>query len=142
VYLLSDLARRLLPLPSEVLILHPNAFAPTSWEAEDQKRLFLPKLDWLPTSSVALPGADNVKATCLDALAWLQEREDLDTWELDFSSSYVLHAFDDEIPHIRGWDHQINVKYVLARQSNYARAVYPAIRHAVEAGIIPQDEIS
>jgi hypothetical protein len=45
---------------------------------------------------------------------------------------------DDNLSRIRGWDHVIDVKYVLARQSNYARAVYPAIRHAIEAGLIPE----
>jgi hypothetical protein len=59
---------------------------------------------------------------------------------MDFSATYVLHAFDDDVGRIRGWDGQITPRYVLARQSNYARAVYPAVWHAAEAGIIPVEE--
>ncbi|KAH8664507.1 hypothetical protein BX600DRAFT_301105 [Xylariales sp. PMI_506] len=154
VYLLTDLATRLSPLPSEVLILHPRAFAPTSWELEDQKRLFSPKLP-SPNStshSTTITKVEDLESSCQDILAWLKDSErgenDVDPtgrlrddWELDLSSSYVLHAFDDEIGKIRGWDHQVDLKYVLARQSNYARAVYPAIRHAIQAGVISKDEI-
>jgi hypothetical protein len=142
ILLLTDIANRLLPLPSEVLILHPQAFAPMSWELADQKRLFTPSLTSAQVDhelSRASGGPSN--STCRDALAWLRQREEprTDARELlDFSSSYVLHAFDDLI---RGSDDVIDVKYVLARQSAYARAVYPAVWHAVQAGIIPQAEL-
>ncbi|PNY29671.1 Uncharacterized protein TCAP_00415 [Tolypocladium capitatum] len=142
IHLLTDLANRLLPLPSEVLILQPQAFAPTSWELEDQKRLFLPTLR--ASAPRERPEQGGVgSATCRDALAWLRRREEdaTDEWELDFSSTYVLHAFDDEMAKIRGWDHRIDVAYVLSRQSNYARAVYPAVWDAVRRGIIPAEEM-
>ncbi|KAL2148959.1 hypothetical protein VTH82DRAFT_1645 [Thermothelomyces myriococcoides] len=156
--ILTDLAFRLHALPGEVLIVHPRAFAPTSWELEDQDRLFRPHP---PSSSVLVAASDHdggsagvllpdkVKEelgnTCPDALAWLAKREKHGTqeeegWEMDFSSTYVLHAFDDYAKQIRGWDGKITLKYVLARQSNYARAVYPAIRHAIDAGIISKEE--
>ncbi|KND89017.1 hypothetical protein TOPH_06294 [Tolypocladium ophioglossoides CBS 100239] len=142
IHLLTDLANRLLPLPSEVLILQPQAFAPTSWELEDQKRLFLPRLHASTAHQWGEVG-DGPAGTCRDALAWLRRREndETETWELDFSSTYVLHAFDDEIARIRGWDHEIDVGYVLSRQSNYACAVYPAVWDAVQRGIIPADEV-
>lgn len=53
----------------------------------------------------------------------------------------MLHAFDGSIAELRGWDHRIDVKYVLDRQSNFARAVFPAVWHAVQTGITPKDEI-
>lgn len=31
---------------------------------------------------------------------------------------------------------RVDLKHVMARQSNYARAVYPAVKHAVDVGII------
>ncbi|AEO65348.1 uncharacterized protein THITE_2043312 [Thermothielavioides terrestris NRRL 8126] len=43
---------------------------------------------------------------------------------------------------IRGWDGRITLRYVLAQQSNYARAVFPAVWHAVQAGVIPVEEAS
>jgi hypothetical protein len=138
-YLLTDLANRMAAIPGEVLILQPEAFAPVSYELADQKRLFKPHVE----REVAIVGDltqewdGNGGTTCTDVLAWLKERM-LEKWEIDFSSTYVLHAFDDDLSRIRGWDHVIDVKYVLARQSNYARAVYPAIRHAIEAGLIPE----
>jgi hypothetical protein len=55
-------------------------------------------------------------------------------WEIDYSASYVIHAFHNVV--IEGWDNQITLEYVNARQSNYARAVYPAIWHAIWNGVI------
>ncbi|KAK4232974.1 hypothetical protein C8A03DRAFT_39355 [Achaetomium macrosporum] len=150
--ILSDLAYRLHAVPGEVLILNPRAFAPTSWELEDQVRLFKPHPSTL-SATAALGGAvlddatgqpKELERTCTAALAWLRERElgagRMESWEMDFSATYVLHAFDGDIAKIRGWDGQITLKYVLARQSNYARAVYPAVWHAVTAGVIPREE--
>lgn len=136
-------------MPSEVLILQPQAFDPTSWEKEDQIRLFKEALDPIATGvGPEEPWQQQQQGsigTCRDALAWLKQRESskqADSWELDFSSSYVLHAFDNWVPSILGKDRKIDVKYVLARRSNYARAVFPAVWRAVQEGIIPQDEIS
>ncbi|KAL2126197.1 hypothetical protein VTI74DRAFT_1485 [Chaetomium olivicolor] len=153
-HLLTDLANRLAALPFEVLILQPQAFSPVSWEYEDQRRLFLPTMDTTTATSSEDHQAEQLlraaavqSGSCQDMLAWLKNREkmkhgkDADLWELDFSSSYVLHAFDGEIEKILGKDQEIDVKYVLDRQSNYARAVFPAVWHAVQEGIIPKDEI-
>ncbi|KAH8663372.1 hypothetical protein BGZ60DRAFT_411155 [Tricladium varicosporioides] len=143
VLLLTDLANRLSSIPSEVLILQPTAFAPMSWEDEDKKRLFQPHFKTPATTGLLGDnGPRELKGTCLDAMAWLKERESegkVEKWEMDFSSSYILHAFDDELEKIWGWDHKINLEYVLARQSNYARAVYPAIWHAIQAGVIEEE---
>ncbi len=145
--ILSDLAYRLHAMPGEVLIVNPRAFAPASWETDDQVRLFKPH------AAVVFGGDElngtawqpkQLNRTCTDALAWLREREmggrRMESWEMDFSATYVLHAFDGDMDKIPGWDGQITLKYVLARQSNYARAVYPAISHAVKTGVIPREE--
>ncbi|KAK4126784.1 glycosyltransferase family 32 protein [Parathielavia appendiculata] len=151
--ILTDLAFRLHAVPGEVLIVHPRAFAPASWELEDQVRLFQPHIETKRTSSAAVldrhEGAaaamlpSELRNTCQDALAWLAEREKkgrVESWEIDFSATYVLHAFDDYADQIQGWDGNITLQYVLARQSNYARAVFPAVSHAVQAGIISKEE--
>jgi hypothetical protein len=143
--ILTDLAFRLHAIPGEVLIMHPRAFAPASWELEDQVRLFLPHAGTKANTGVLteqLP--KELRNTCRDALAWLGEREEagrMESWEMDFSATYILHAFDDYVDQIRGWDGKITLKYVLARQSNYARAVYPAVAHAIKEGIISKEEI-
>lgn len=55
-------------------------------------------------------------------------------WEVDYSGSYAIHAFDGKPEGY--WLKRVDLEYVMARQSNYARAVYPAVKHAVDAGII------
>ncbi|KAL2257682.1 hypothetical protein VTK26DRAFT_9316 [Humicola hyalothermophila] len=148
VQILTDLAYRLHAIPGEVLIVNPRAFAPFSWELADQELLLKP-YGKAPdgVSGGALLSGDaapkELKNTCKDALAWLAERElgsPKESWEADFSATYVLHAFDDEGNKIPGWDGKITLKYILARQSNYARAVYPAVEHAIRANIIPVEE--
>lgn len=34
---------------------------------------------------------------------------------------------------------QYNISMILARQSNFARALYPAVRHAVDSGVLNAD---
>ncbi|KAF4619103.1 hypothetical protein G7Y89_g14744 [Cudoniella acicularis] len=144
VLLLTDLANRISAIPSEVLILQPQAFTPSSYEFEDEKRMFKPHFKTPPPEDLsAFNGPAELSGTCHDALEWLKVREAegrVEKWEIDFSSSYILHATDDYIDRIWGWDHQIDLKYILARQSNFARAVYPAIRHAIQDGVIPGDK--
>ncbi|KAK7967983.1 uncharacterized protein PG986_002260 [Apiospora aurea] len=143
--ILTDLAYRLHAVPGEVLIMNPRAFAPASFELADTVRLFRP---YAPRFSQGNGNdADDglpkeLSNTCADALAWLRQREHApETWKMDFSATYVLHAFDDDAANVGGgWDGKITLPYVLARQSNYARAVYPAIRHAIKAGVIPVAE--
>jgi hypothetical protein len=143
VEILTDLAYRLNAVPGEVLIMHPRAFGPTSWEEADQVRLFKPHPNADTNGAIrsdAVGAPKELRNTCADALAWFAEREQagrMESWEMDFSSSYVLHAIDELGEALYG---KINLKSVLARQSNYARAVYPAIRHAIDAGIIPMGE--
>ncbi|KAL2126187.1 hypothetical protein VTI74DRAFT_1515 [Chaetomium olivicolor] len=147
--ILTDLAYRLHAIPGEVLILNPRAFAPVSWELADQELMLKPHQktpDWIGGGGI-LNDAEGqpreLKNTCKDALAWLAERDrgsKMESWEMDFSATYVLHAFDDESNKISGWDGKITLKYILARESNYARAVYPAVWHAIKANIIPMDQ--
>jgi hypothetical protein len=150
-----------------VLILQPQAFSPISWQDEDQRRLFQPTLDPATattldshqreqdlkasaanTSSLSSSSGTSSGGTCRDVLAWLKHREASgqsggvrDKGEMDFSSSYVLHAFDSALERVLGKGKGIDVRYVLEQRSNYARAVFPAVWHAVEEGVIPREEI-
>jgi hypothetical protein len=159
--LLTDLGNRLAALPSEVLILQPQAFSPISWQENDQKHLFQPSIDpstaTTPESELreqTLKTEAAESGTCGDVLAWIKYREVVKGGgqpvgkgfvgagrELDFSSSYVLHAFDAAVEKVLGKGRGVDVRYVLARESNYARAVFPAVWHAVQEGIIPKEEI-
>lgn len=142
VEILTDLAYRLHAIPGEVLIENPRAFAPMSWELLDQELLLKPH-EKTPEWVDAAGQPKELKNSCLDALAWLAEPDRGSKragWEVDFSATYVLHAFDDEANKISGWDRKITLEYVLARKSNYALAVYPAVKHAIEANIITMDQ--
>lgn len=136
VHLLTDIANRLSAIPNEVLVLQPKAFGPTSWEYADQVRLFKPHFETPPEREVWTSTSKNTMKTCQDMLNMLAEKEVFgpDDWEMDFSSTYVLHAIDGE--YIRGWDNKVDLDYILARQSNYARPVDPAIARATESGAI------
>ncbi|KFY91611.1 hypothetical protein V500_04574 [Pseudogymnoascus sp. VKM F-4518 (FW-2643)] len=121
--LLTMIAERLMPQNKEVLILETEAFAPMSWKLKDASKLFMPHLN------------DNIEQMKSDA-----KKSD---WEIDYSTSYILHAFKpDKSEHIENFDRDdgITVKYVLARLSNFAIAVYPAVKHAIDTGVISVDD--
>ncbi|KAK4096637.1 hypothetical protein N658DRAFT_458330, partial [Parathielavia hyrcaniae] len=61
-----------------------------------------------------------------------------DLWE--HASAHRAPASWEVEDHVHGWDGNITLKYVLARQSKYARAVFPVVSHAVEAGVISKEE--
>ena len=60
-------------------------------------------------------------------------------WELDFRSTYLFHAFhrgDMDIPGFQG----VNMSYIMARNSNYALATYPIVKHAVDHGVLSEQD--
>jgi hypothetical protein len=127
-----------------------------SWKDPDVERLYAPTMD----TGTAMGEAEHLReqgllagaidsGTCRDVFAWMEHREGnlrsgrmTNKDEVDFSSSYVLHAFAGSIENVFGKDFKVDLRHVLARQSNYARAVYPAVWHAIQQGVIPRDEIS
>jgi hypothetical protein len=135
-------------MPGEVLILQRNAFAPSSWRLEDTQSLLKPHLETAPLSSSEADagGLWPVPTTAAEARKWWDDRLSTyawwsdnktvrrEEWEIDYSASYVIHAFHNS--KIAEWDNEITLGYVTARQSNYARAVYPAIWHAIDTGVI------
>ncbi|OBT45259.1 hypothetical protein VE00_03621 [Pseudogymnoascus sp. WSF 3629] len=121
--LLTMIAERLMPENKEVLILERVAFAPMGWQLSEASRLFMPHLD--------------------DDIGQMERDAKKPDWEIDYSTSYILHAFKpDKSEHIENFDRDngISVKYVLARQSNFALAVYPAVKHAIDDGVISADD--
>ena len=71
------------------------------------------------------------------------------TWQRDWRLSYTLHGWTssllggtqtwlstDESKGIFGAFDGINFEYVLAQNSNFARAVYPAVKHALDNGFL------
>jgi Glycosyltransferase sugar-binding region containing DXD motif len=138
VILLNKMARRLAAIPREVLILDESAFAPGSWELEDMEYLFGSHFKVQPSGLTNLTEGGYHPG---DEEALWDSAENFEPWEADYSSTYALHAFrgTDNSILIKNFD-EITMEYILARQSNFARAVYPAVRHAINAGIVSLDE--
>ena len=107
--------------------------------------LFEPHLD-SPIPVDAATGANAAAASVKSIqspIKWwkTQEREqevEAD-WVRDFSSSYILHAYSNRISAIENFT-GITVPYVFSRQSNFARAVYPAAKHALDRGLFTIDD--
>lgn len=138
---ITKFAERLVAEPGEALIVEREAFAPGSWNAEDNDMLFEVHDD-APSNLASATQGD-------DALPSFEERfedrwerpADFLPWERDWSRSYLLHAFS---PHrfghkVKGFEH-ITPRYVLERQSNFARAVYPIAREMFNEGLIEVDD--
>jgi len=86
------------------------------------------------------------EGTCGDAMAWLKEREKSKGKgvEEDLSNTYVLHAFDANLGAFYGLFSprlDVDLAYVMRRESNFARAVWPAVKHAIEAGLLPEVKV-
>lgn len=127
--LLTSLSESLVPKEGgdEILILDIKSFAPSSWEIEDATELF----EEHPRGVVRDTSENGSAATNNDTLPW----------EIDYSPSYVIHAFKAPGNNIANFHPEgITMRYLLAQQSNFARAVYPAVKHAVDAGIISADD--
>ncbi|KAK9326676.1 hypothetical protein V1520DRAFT_366067 [Lipomyces starkeyi] len=138
VILLTNLSRKLVMIPHEVLILDRYALAPSSWEQEDAQSLFGSHSEahapHLGPADPHRPALTTENAEVLWELARASSREE---WENDYSCSYAIHAFkNNDLHDFEG----ITLRYVLSRQSNFARAVYPAVQHAIDTGIIALED--
>jgi Glycosyltransferase sugar-binding region containing DXD motif len=164
--LLTHVAERLVPVPREVLILDQVALAPGSWEEADKIKLFSAHFD---TPSTPPPSAKSLPSSSASAVQQ-NEQQQLDAealtifgdatgaaaeklwpappprddakWEIDYSASFVVHAFS---PTARG-EHSvenftaITMKYLLARQSNLARLLYPIVTRAIAEGLLTEGD--
>ncbi|KAK9350004.1 hypothetical protein V1523DRAFT_447109 [Lipomyces doorenjongii] len=138
VILLTDLSRRLAMIPHEVLILERYALAPSSWEQDDAQSLFGSHFEAQASHLGAASPRRQVLTTANAEVLWEAARaSSREEWENDYSSSYAIHAFKSHDLH--DFD-KITLRYVLSRQSNFARAVYPAVQHAIDTGIIALEE--
>lgn len=146
VVLLTDLAMRAAAVPRAVLVVEAGAFAPFSWEVWDMNRLYgfllgKPEGEGERGVKEVLEGG-----TCGDAMAWLREREKgrEEKDEVDLSNTYVLHAFSGNLGRFHGLFSprlEVDLEYVMRRESNFARAVWPAVKHAIEAGLLPEAKV-
>jgi hypothetical protein len=137
VKLLTRLSNSLMPISNEILILERKAFTPTSWEAEEMIILFLNH----PEAAELPPASDDLETFFappdINQLWEEAKSRQLEEWELDFSSSYAVHAMSPthHVGKVPGFT-DVTLDYVLQRQSNYARVTFPAVWHALKTGAI------
>ena len=138
--LLTTLVRDFQAPDGQVLILDKETFFPFSWMHDDLVTLYgvneEPSLEVVnnrPTENLT----DFVENFHLDGP---------DTWKRDWSLSYVLHGWTTSLTRnlerleqedvFGEFQEGITLDYVLAGRSNFALAVRPAIRHAVDTGVL------
>ncbi|KEY66574.1 hypothetical protein S7711_10524 [Stachybotrys chartarum IBT 7711] len=124
----------------EMLIVEREAFAPGSWEDQDSDGLFTAHNEEPSNLANFVPGGVLPRHEEPSDEKWDTTKGRPD-WARDWSYTYLLHAFTPtrwghEVP---GFEH-ISSRYVLERQSNFARAVYPVARKLHEEGLLDIDD--
>ena len=135
VKLITPVAQRLVKVPNEVLIMDEKAFSPTSWTKDSMNDLFKPHKETSPPHLEP----QIVKGDEDPITLWDSRKTKSRTWELDLSSTYLLHAYKTRGYKVSGFD-GVTVSYVLKRDSNYALAAYPIVRHALDHGVIKEED--
>ncbi|KAF2255199.1 hypothetical protein BU26DRAFT_152148 [Trematosphaeria pertusa] len=128
---LTSLAERLVSIPGEVLICDRNAFAPTHWFFESKDALFLPN-DGLPSPEPKRINSTNPLVLYDNMVANRRNRRG---WEMDFSATYMLHAFGQG-----QYNEWITPKKILERKSNYGIATWAIVKRMVEEGVVTGEE--
>jgi hypothetical protein len=103
------------------------AFAPITWDEIDKSALFIQHEEAVPL----FPQKNEVT---LDPISRWQDRTKAHDWEMDFSSTYFLHAFHNHAPALQGFK-GLSVQYLLDRKSNYAIAAWHIAQMGVKEGV-------
>ena len=136
--LLTTLARDFHSPNDQVLILPQDAFFSYSWETNDLISIYQVHKD-LGDSPY---NNDIQNLTSYKKDFHLHKPK---TWQTPWRSSYVLHGWTSGIKShldqkqrdtVFGEFKNITLEYVLAQNSNFALAVYPAVKHALDSGIL------
>jgi hypothetical protein len=129
--LMTSIAERLVSIPGQVLICDRHAFAPTHWFSESKDALFL--------HNEGQPSPEPLRINSTDPIEiyenMVQNRRRRMHWEMDFSATYLLHAFGQGQNNVN-----ITPKKILARTSNYGIATWPVVEKMKEEGHIEGDE--
>lgn len=124
---MTTTAEYLVTVPNQVLILDRTAFAPTHWFAESKISLFDPH--------EGPPAHEPIRTNSTDPIeiydTVVQNRRSRRDWEMDFSSTYALHAFGTG-----QYGHRIHPRIILSRTSNYGVVTYDLVKAMVAQGIV------
>jgi hypothetical protein len=136
---ITHVGERLGREPGEMLIMEQEAFAPGSWYAEDNIRLF-----GIHNETNALDGikeGDPLPEFAEGFFDRMDHKDRFPEWDRDWSSTYLLHGFKPQWNNnpVEGFRY-VSPRYCLERQSAYARAVYPVVREMYHQGLIAIDD--
>lgn len=146
--LLTTLIADFSPPDRQVLILPQDTFFPSKWEKADLKDIYQIHP---PSSSPHSDLTETLNNSTQDMKTFVKDfklKPSSSSWQRDWRLSYVLHGwtkgigdgFDErERKELFGKFGEIDMDYVLSRRSNFARAVEPALRHALESGVLVQE---
>ena len=140
--LLASLTRAFSAHENQVLTLHRHAFFSGSWVGSELTWMYEVHND--NGDDLATPNTETGNST-----AFVQNfrlRPARKSWIHDWRPSYVLHGWNSAMehfvsdhaadPHLFGDFGGITLDYVLSRRSNFARAVYPAVKHALDHDVL------
>ena len=125
-------------LEKEVLVMDHTAFFPLSWKASDLATIYEVKG---PNDNSTTSNTSHFNVT---SFIKSFDMKGQDTERQRFKSSYALHGFNSEVRESAeyfGGFGGITLEYVLARNSNFARAIYPAIKHALSDNALAESTL-
>lgn len=128
---MTKTAELLVPVPNEVLILDRTAFAPTHWFQESTDPLFKPN-EGKPSPLPEVVNSRDPMELYENAVNNRRRRVE---WEMDFSSTYMLHAFG-----MGSYQQLIVPKVIMSRTSKFGIATYDTVKRMVDLGYINGDE--
>lgn len=137
--LLTSLSIEFAPHEHQVLVLPQDTFFPLTWWHDDLFNIYQvhhePGASELHNSDIS-----NMTDFVQDYTLWGKR-----TWRRDWRESYVMHGWTSSLGRevsarerklIFGKFGDITLEYVLQQTSNFARAVYPAVKSALDSGVL------
>ena len=141
VELLSRIVSQFAMREYQVLILEQSAFFPLDWDKGIDVLYKMHEDDGGPEPETPLENADPFNVTTF--IQSFQYGKPRASWHYDWRTSYAVHGWNHNLWETRNLFGKygrgvrgITLGYVLERNSNFARAVYPAVKHALENGVI------
>jgi len=126
--LLTRLTDEFSVLDKEVLVMDHTAFFPLSWKAGDLATIY--EVNGPSDNSTTHNPSHFNLTSFIDTFEMKVQNTGRDIWK----TSYALHGFNSEVKGSAEYFGEfggITLEYVLVRNSNFARAIYPIIKHAL-----------
>lgn len=147
VFLITSVARDFASVGNQVMIAPQDTFFPLSWRKKDLKTLYQVHNDSYDDHYIGeLEPNNNHNTTNLtEFINNFTLRPKKDSWQVDWRLSYAMHGWTSAIKRsfnstkeLIGEYDGITLEYILARNSNFARALYPAVKDALEKGFLDE----